>query len=261
MPPLHIHHNTPTLQTHPIRGPIRPLHILLVLVLHKRISPTLSRIRVRNQFQILHRTVRLHLPQQFPLGDFVRQPSDEQGIVTIHAVGILSLTRELFRPVRFDEGCQTRVVLGLFGLAFVILDAFGRGVDFPRWGLGAFEVMEEGGHAGESGAAFFGREGGGDGRDAGVGGWSSTGLVVGDAGILFFRLVVVIVRDVILRDGNISLELWQVFQWWIGHECRTNVGRHHHDGRSGTIPGHLTLGGHGSFLLLKTHGLILFIMW
>jgi len=147
MPPLDIHHNSAPLQPHPVRGPIRALHVLFVFILHKCEPSTLACGLVHNQLQILHRTVRLHLAEQFALRELVGQAPHEEGIVTIHAVGVFAAATLLFLAVRLDQRRQRRIVLGLFRLDLVFLETLRGGIDLAFGGTGPFEVFEEGGYA------------------------------------------------------------------------------------------------------------------
>jgi len=73
MPPLNVHHNAPPLQPHPIRSPVSPLHILLMLILHKRIALAAARggFGIENEFEIFDRAVRFHLAKELPFGHLV----------------------------------------------------------------------------------------------------------------------------------------------------------------------------------------------
>mmetsp|Transcript_5163 Transcript_5163/g.11186 ORF Transcript_5163/g.11186 Transcript_5163/m.11186 type:complete len:352 (+) Transcript_5163:565-1620(+) len=190
MPPLHVHYDAPSLQPHPVGRPVGALHVLLVLVLHECVTPAPSRLLVGDQLEILHRTVRLHLSEHFAFGDLVREPSDEEGIVAVHPIGVLAAAPALLGAIRLDQGSELGVVLGLLRLCLVFLDGLGGGVDLSGGGRRPLEVVEEGRHARDAGPALAAREGGGDGGDAGVG----TGLVT--FGVAAGKIVVV--RDVIL---------------------------------------------------------------
>lgn len=149
MPPLHVDHNCPPLQPHPIRGPVRTLHVLFVFVLHKGKPATLPRGLVHDQLQVLDGTVRLHLAEQLALRDLVGQASHEEGVVAVHAVGVLAAACLLLLAVRLDRGRERRVVCGLLGLDPVLLEALRGGIDLALGGTGPLEVREEGGDAGQ----------------------------------------------------------------------------------------------------------------
>ena len=160
MPPLDIHHDGPSFQPHPIRGAVRAFHILLVFVLHEGVAATawtrgVGRGRgVGDQFDILDGTVHLELAQQFAFGDFVGQPSHEEGVVAIHAVGEFAAAIALLFSVFGDEGRELGVVPRLGGAAFLLAQTLRRGVELARRGGSVFEVWKEGGYAAEAGAAF-----------------------------------------------------------------------------------------------------------
>jgi hypothetical protein len=84
MTTFHIHHNKPSFNLHGICSTVRTLHVIFVLIFAKGIAPRLACFILDN-LNVLDGPKGFHFAEQLAFGNFVRQATNEQRIVTVHA--------------------------------------------------------------------------------------------------------------------------------------------------------------------------------
>lgn len=159
MPPLHVDDDWSSLDAHPIRRSVRPLHIFFVLVLDEGISSAFGFVLLAsaaavglllsNEPQILHRAECLHLSEQLSLRYLVRQASNEERVVAVHPL-VFSATLLLFGSVGLH--LRLLLLLVLFGqlLQPGLLHGLWCRADLAGWRRCPLELDHILSHAGET---------------------------------------------------------------------------------------------------------------